>query len=247
MTRPKRYNAATLPGFEAAALLLRDEPGLGRLELSRRLNVAPATAINWLGGPLVQFAVGSDRTGTTRSSVFSDEDVLAALRAAAADIPPGTGLSVGHYNAARRRLEDGDIEFPSTALIVQRFSTWRAALTLAGVATNRSNRSEYVRRWSEDEMTLAVADSIIATGTSAYEAYREWARGADAPQQVRISSERSWNGLVEAAYREFADGGRRRTQYQKRLRGLVAARRDELEGVDNMQHGNTPTAEGAQR
>ena len=69
---------------------------------------------------------------------------------------------IGHSPSIREWIE-GEYQ-PSAALYLQRFDTWNAAKTAAGLPLNTSARRNYVREFSEEDMIDAVA-LFLRTGT----------------------------------------------------------------------------------
>ena len=211
--------------LEDAYLLLRDQPGQTATQLGDALGVEDHQVRTALGKKINQFALlASERT--PKDLLFSDAALEALLRQAAAKVADGEPLTSARYKEIRAAQETP--QMPAVATVLLRYGSWRAALEAANLPHTDSTRV-YDRRWSEDDMTLAVADAILATGSSSFRGYERWAKGRDdVPSQVRITSDRSWVELARDAYQEFAEGGRRRTKYQAVLSRLVNDRRKEL-------------------
>lgn len=114
------------------------------------------------------------------SPTYSDDDLLDALRAAAADL---TGpLSVKAYEAHQQQVGG-----PTYARIIQRLGSWNAALARAGLETRSVTRG-YARRWSEEDLVAVVRRFLDESGSASYAAYDAWARtepGAPSAQTVR--------------------------------------------------------------
>ncbi|MEI6622079.1 MAG: hypothetical protein WCP28_09255 [Actinomycetes bacterium] len=117
-----------------------------------------------------------------REEVFSDQDVLAALRAAAETV--GEPLSHAKYDGVSQAVGG-----PSSVRIIQRFWTWRTACQSAGVQAGAGSGRRYQRRWTEDDALGWVAQylrSADARGTFAD--FDRWARttpGAPSANTVR--------------------------------------------------------------
>lgn len=121
------------------------------------------------------------------ATALSDDDLLAALRAAAAD---GRPLSTGAYE--RHREGAGG---PSVAWIVRRFGSWRAACAAAGLPTHA--RSARTATWSEDELVDQVASFLAAAeadGTpTSFAGYAAWAGRTDgAPSGATVRARLPW-------------------------------------------------------
>ncbi len=109
-----------------------------------------------------------------RRETFSDEDILAALRAAALEI--GEPLSHGRYESLGRG--------PSSARIIQRFGSWSAACAAAGVVSGSASRT-YTQRWDRTAVISAVREYLI-TGSGTYADYQDWARSEDRPSGATV-------------------------------------------------------------
>ena len=103
---------------------------------------------------------------------FSDEQILAALREAARIC--GEPLSHGTYDGVARQVAG-----PSSARIIQRFSSWREACSAAGVTTTATSR-RYTPKWDGTSVAAAVAQYLSSTGSTGTCAdYQAWAREGD--------------------------------------------------------------------
>lgn len=224
MTTMKVRVTTPIERLEAAYLVLRDAPGLTAAQVGEGLGLDAETVRAALGRKINRFALmASERD--PKPQLFPDASLKKILREAAKTLDPAVILTAGRYKVIRQAASG---ELPAVATIVHRFGSWRRALDAAGIAHRDSSRV-YDRKWSEDDMTLCVADAFLATGTSSFRGYEDWAKGReDVPAQVRITSDRTWAELATDAYAEFASGGRRRTQYQSVLSGLAKERRTEL-------------------
>ena len=76
-----------------------------------------------------------------RAPEFSDSQLLARLRAAAAEL--GEPLTAAAYDRWQRSHEGA-----SPALLIRRFGSWNEACAKAGVATNKTRSTS--RRWSDE-------------------------------------------------------------------------------------------------
>lgn len=99
----------------------------------------------------------------------SDEQIAAVLQEAAQQ--HGEPLSVARYDSAGCE--------PSSSRIIQRFGSWNAACTAAGLSTTASAR-RYSRTWNAESATAAVARYLASPGaTGSYAGYARWARTAE--------------------------------------------------------------------
>lgn len=112
--------------------------------------------------------------------MYTDDDVVRALLRAAG--MAGTPLTVAGYDRVAR-----DLSGPSSARIVQRFGSWNAACSAAGLPTN-PGRGAPGRRWPREVVVSAVADYLATDGArGSYADYGRWAQetGGPSPQTVR--------------------------------------------------------------
>jgi hypothetical protein len=109
------------------------------------------------------------------------EQVLDALRRAAAQV--GTPISADRYDEVWR-----DFDGVSSTRLIQRFGTWNAACTAAGLPIN-AGRTAYRRAWTAEQLVAAVAQYLTSEGaTGSYSGYDAWSRqtpGAPSAQTVR--------------------------------------------------------------
>ncbi len=159
---------------------------------------------------LTEAAYGSEgcsigKNGVVRTPVFSDDDLAAGLRAAAAEV--GEPLAVGAYDAWRAGGADGGAAahpHASSTLVIRRFGSWNAACAAAGVATNKTRSTS--RRWSDDDVLGIVAryldEDAEAGGSGSYAGYVAWARAQDGtvPSGPTLRQrEPKWNELKARA------------------------------------------------
>ena len=125
---------------------------------------------------------------------FTDEHIAAELREAAA--LAGDPLSVAQYDAGRGE--------PSSARIIQRFGSWSAACSAAGLSARSASRT-YTRAFDETTVAAAVARYLAEPGcTGSYADYAAWAKsttGAPSAQTVR-NTLGSWARAKVAALRD---------------------------------------------
>lgn len=126
---------------------------------------------------------------------YSDDDIKEALLRGVELL--GEPLTTAGYDSVRAQF-DG----PSSARVIQRFTTWIRACDFAGAAHGQPRRAEYKRRWTDTEM-LDWASAYFATedcrGT--YKDFSVWAAstpGAPSAQTVR-NKLGSWATVKSAA------------------------------------------------
>jgi hypothetical protein len=103
-----------------------------------------------------------------RTREFSDQQLAALLRAAAAEL--GEPLTAGSYDAWQRGRDAA-----SPALLIRRFGSWNQACGKAGVATNKTRST--TRRWSDEDVVGVVASYLRSPGsTGSFADYSAWAR-----------------------------------------------------------------------
>ncbi|MFA7323647.1 MAG: hypothetical protein WC005_04735 [Candidatus Nanopelagicales bacterium] len=113
------------------------------------------------------------------SQRFSDEQVIAALRAAwELAMPTATGLSSNRY---QELVHDGAVSGPSAVRILQRFGTWAAAAQAAGVPTGTRPHRTYESAWSDEELLDHVGAYLSDPQTTgSYVGWEAW-RKTNAP------------------------------------------------------------------
>ncbi|HJQ04734.1 MAG TPA: hypothetical protein VJ872_04790 [Nocardioides sp.] len=128
-----------------------------------------------------------------RGPDFTDDQLIAALRAAAAEL--GEPLTAGGYDAWQR----GRPEAASPALLIRRLGSWRGACEAAGLSANSTRSTS--RRWTDDEVVAIVARYLASPGaTGSFADYSEWARSAaDAPSGATLRQRGSWADIKKRA------------------------------------------------
>lgn len=147
------------------------------------------------------------RKRNTWSTGVSDDAALAEVRRVAA-LPGGRPLSRSFYDKHRREGSVGQVR------LTQRFGTWTAACEAAGVEPRDAPRSNYTRRWTEENIVDWVALYMSHAGPRAsFQGLDRWLRahashGAPSAQTVRNTCGKWVDALQMAAVRraEIADG-----------------------------------------
>lgn len=140
-----------------------------------------------------------------RAPTFTDDQLLAALRTAAAEL--GAPLPVTAYDVWRKAGGSHDgahgvahgADLPSGTLVIRRLGSWNAACEAAGVATNKTRSTS--RRWTDDEVVAIVARYLTASGsTGSYAGYVEWARETEGvPSGPTLRQRFAWNDVKDRA------------------------------------------------
>jgi len=137
------------------------------------------------------------RARRASSPLYTDEQILAALRDAAGDLP--SPLSIEGYR--RWTQNGGGRERPGPELVKVRFGGWRRALARAGLPTN--SRSGPRATYEFADVVRAIAAAWRATGrypsVVRYEAWRGGRPDLPAAATARRFAP-SWDDLLVAAY-----------------------------------------------
>lgn len=133
-------------------------------------------------------------TGRVRAPDFSDQQLVAGLAAAAAEL--GEPLTVGAYDTWQRAHDAA-----SPALVIRRFGSWTQACARADVATNTTRSTS--RRWSDDEVVAIVATYLGSPGsTGTFADYSAWAKAQeDAPSGATLRQRFPWAEVKDRAER----------------------------------------------
>lgn len=138
------------------------------------------------------------RARRTTSSIYSDEDLLDALRAAALELV--TPVAIEPYRAWALRDSDGR-RHPGPEVIRLRFGGWRRALAQAGLPTNV--RSGPRATYGPTDVVEAIAAAWRELGrypsVVRYEAWRAGRPGVPSAAIARRAT-KSWDDLLAAAY-----------------------------------------------
>lgn len=130
-----------------------------------------------------------------RSPEFSDQQLLAAIAAAAAEL--GEPLTATAYDAWQRGRDDA----ASPALVIRRLGSWTSACQRAGVATNKTRSTS--SRWTDEEMVGFVGEYLRSGATGSFAGYAAWAKEQDGAPSGAVLRQRfpSWSELKERARR----------------------------------------------
>lgn len=128
-----------------------------------------------------------------RSPEFSDDQLIAGLREAAAEL--GEPLTSGGYDTWQR----GRVTAASPALLIRRFGSWRHACIAAGLRTNATRSTS--RRWSDDDVVTIVARYLTSPGaTGSFADYSAWAKDHDdAPSGATLRQRAAWADIKRQA------------------------------------------------
>lgn len=135
-----------------------------------------------------------------RTPLFTDAQLLDALRAAAAEL--GEPLVASSYDTWQRGREGA-----SAALVIRRFGSWVNACTAAGLAVNKTRST--TRRWTDPELVAVVARYLAAPGSpGSFAGYAAWAREQESAPSGATLRQRfpSWNSVKALAAAEPTAG-----------------------------------------
>lgn len=138
--------------------------------------------------------LGDAFAGGMRGSarVFTDADLLTWVRRAAGEVNRPYLSTIAY-----RRWRTTKTGAPSVALISQRFTSWVAACTAAGVIPGEPRRAAYTRAFSDQELVGAVATFLTSSPPSSSAGnYDRWRAEQDtALPSVSLIRKRtgSWN------------------------------------------------------
>jgi len=137
------------------------------------------------------------RARRASSPLYSDEQIVAALRDAAGELP--APLSIEGY---RRWTQNGrDRDRPGPELIRMRFGGWRRALARAGLPTNSRSGPRATYEFADIVRAIVTAWREIGRYPSVTR-YEAW-RGGRADLPAAATARRfapSWDDLLVAAY-----------------------------------------------
>lgn len=123
---------------------------------------------------------------------YQNSDLISALIQVAQSSP--RLLSVAKYDSLRT------LNQPSSALIVQRFGSWGAALAAAGLASNQSSRS-YKRKFEIIDAVHWTKRYLASSTKPSYQEFSQWLKQQpEAPSaQTCRNLAGSWQALINQA------------------------------------------------
>lgn len=125
---------------------------------------------------------------------MGDESTTAEMRRVAA-LAGGSPLSVSFYDRHR------GVDALTSARIIQREGSWRAACAAAGVEANKASRASYSHRWRREDLLDWVRRYLAETDTPSYGRFSQWLGDQDdAPSANTIRNAfGGWSAALEAA------------------------------------------------
>ncbi len=130
---------------------------------------------------------------------YSDQELIAALREAALHLTSPVGHDAYRHWARGRDLDGRP--WPGTQVAMRRFGGWRAALSRAGLPTNRGGGPRTAYRLEDVIEAVAAAWRELGRYPSVarYDAWRAGRKGIPSPATARRFAA-SWDDLLVKAY-----------------------------------------------
>jgi len=191
---------------------VESHPGCTFDEIANAFNVEESEVIRLLPKSHKRLILLETRNlqNNANFSTFTREETLDALRLAyqlrnpsssmysSPTVRPLTGPSYDRYRV------DGEVYGPSVPRILQIFGTWRTACEIAGVPSEEPVRSDYERRWTEQDLLEQVADFLIESENGSHLAFDEWCQldnSRASGSTVRLRLQLSWSDVKREALR----------------------------------------------
>lgn len=199
--------------IEASASVVRrkviQEPGISWPELATMTGLDPATLVAFLGPQGRKFVRGAPSPRRVRGKVWSNEDILTALRNAATYAYP---LRAQDYDEL---LSENAILGPKAQSVMLRFGGWREACDAAGVVAGRRDiQRVYDRKWAASEIAEVVARFLLDPAlTSTVADYDRWARrqikrGDEVPSEAHLRQRfGGWKSILDVGLDIIASEG----------------------------------------
>lgn len=171
--------------------------------ISRTIAAHPEAPASWIRRILRPRAHEAVLSGRTSNKIWSDTEILDALRAAAID---GT-VTTSTYTRWRQSGTTINHRTPPTVtLIVWRFGSWQHAVEQAGLRMGRAGRPSYRRRWTRDDALAAVTSYLaearegsIAPTFAGYEIWAGENQGHPSGAYLRILTGQTWSEILREA------------------------------------------------
>lgn len=171
---------------------VRTRPGQTTAAAAEALGTTPAMIREALGAATIGRLFVHEAGNAQRQ--YTPADLIGWIQAAAVvHGSPLAGTAYDEFSAAHGG--------PSRVLLLQRFDTWNAACSQAGLAVN-FRHDGYHRRWTETQMLELVADYLCsADSRGTYADYDRWAReGENRPSgQTLRNTIGPWRDIKTAA------------------------------------------------
>lgn len=123
---------------------------------------------------------------------YTDADLIAAIKEVAMRVDGK--LSVSKYDNLRTLAE------PSSALIIQRFGSWRSATEIANIKSNTGNRI-YRSKFTKADAILVTKKYLASTTKPSYQEFAHWLKGQPGAPSAQTCRNLvgSWQQLLTAA------------------------------------------------
>tara|TARA_B100000029_G_C17595340_1_gene963897 strand:- start:11 stop:718 length:708 start_codon:yes stop_codon:yes gene_type:complete len=90
----------------------------------------------------------------SRQNPWKPAELIDVIRAASSG---QVRLTIQHYSNLRK---SGEVEGPTPAIFIKSFGSWSAACEAAGVQSGEPRRTNYTRRWSNDDLLEFVVEYV---------------------------------------------------------------------------------------
>ena len=181
--------------------ILDTKPGLSFAELATFIGKEEADIRDSLHPQTLKF-VWSEPRENANESIFTDEDILNALRLAATFESP---ISAPVY---RDLVMRGLINGPGPQTVAYRFGSWKKACQQAEVTFNEAIRSSYENHWTENEMLEYIISFLknVSYGRG-IQSYDEW--------RIKVMNNAPSGALVRRKFETWIDTKNRALLYMR--------------------------------
>jgi hypothetical protein len=193
------------------AQYLVSRPGSTLKEISSALNMglpevtAASKPVDWL-------VLGDDELTEPLERVESDAIAATRDRARAALQAANLMVAPLSHHAYTTLLRNGRVKGPSVARIVQLFGSWTAACSEVGVVSGEALRSNYERRWTEEDLYGYVERFLLeSTYRGASHQFDAWRSSVNSGEKVpSLGTVRNiiggtWNDIRTATLRRMRE------------------------------------------
>jgi hypothetical protein len=188
---------------------LKSRPGSTMVEIAEALRMgipevtAAAKPVDWL-------ILAEEELTQPTQRVESDAIVATRGRARAALQAANLMVSPLSHHAYTTLLRNGRIKGPSVARIVQLFGSWTAACGEVGVVSGEALRTNYERRWTEEDLFVFVERFLLEPAhRGASHQFDAWRSSANSGEKVpSLGTVRNiiggtWNDIRTATLRRM--------------------------------------------
>ena len=201
--------------FLAATAILATNPLQGDITKAEYEQLKAGLIGPLVADPLEEKVLDGPRR--SRQNPWKPSELMVVLRAAASG---RVRLTIQDYSDLRK---SGAVNGPTPAIFIKSFGSWSAACKAAGVQSGEPRRTNYTRRWSNDDLLEFVIEYVgerlkSSGGRGTAGGFEKWLGSLKASREVpSFATVRnrlgSWTEMRDVAMAAIEEGSREATNW----------------------------------